>query len=286
MSPDLASPRAIAAHYTRPDLLGSILAAVRSAGKDPDALALEDLASVDEFHIRGREATLELAQDAGLGPGIRVLDVGSGIGGPSRRLAHTFGCEVEGVDLTEDLCRVAQALAERTGLAGAVRYRQGDACALPYGEASFDVVWTQHVAMNIADKPKLYGEMARVLRPGGTLALYDVIAAGPEPIHLPVPWAREAGASHLVSAEGLRRLLEDAGCRVHSWKDRTPESIRWIQAVASRTEAQGPPPVGLHLMLGEDFPAMFGNMGRNLEEGRIATVQVVAVKAGGSTLDP
>ncbi len=278
MSQDNASPRAVAAHYTRPDLLQSIFTALEKAGKDPGVLEPEDLAPMDEFHIRGREATLELAQAAGLGPGTRVLDVGSGIGGPSRCLARTFGCRVEGVDLTEELCRVAQELAARTGLADSVRYRQGDACALPFEDGTFDAVWTQHVAMNIADKPRLYGEMARVLRPGGTVAIYDVLAAGPEPIHLPVPWAREAGANHLATAEDLRELLAAAGCVVRSWKDTTPEAIRWHGALTARAAGREPPPLGLHLMLGPDFRLMVGNLGRNLTEGRIATVQVVATR--------
>lgn len=280
MSQDNASHHAVAAHYTRPDLLQTILAALEKAGKDPGALEPEDLAPMDEFHIRGREATLELAREAGLGPGTRVLDVGSGIGGPSRCLARTFGCQVEGVDLTEELCRVAQELAARTGLAGAVHYRQGDACALPFEDASFDAVWTQHVAMNIADKPRLYGEMARVLRPGGTLAIYDVLAAGPGPIHLPVPWAREAGTSHLATAEDMQALLGAAGCKVRSWKDTTPEALRWHAALMARADGQvAPPPLGLHLMLGPEFPRMVGNLGRNLAEGRIATVQILATRA-------
>lgn len=279
MSQDSASHHAVTAHYTRPDLLRAIFAALEKAGKDPGALEPEDLAPMDEFHIRGREATLELAQAAGLGPGTRVLDVGSGIGGPSRCLARTFGCRVVGVDLTEELCRVAQELAARTGLAGSVRYRQGDACALPFEDGAFDAVWTQHVAMNIADKPRLYGEMARVLRPGGTLAIYDVLAAGPGPIHLPVPWARDAAANHLATEAHLRELLAAAGCEVRSWKDTTPEALRWHGAVTARAAGGDPPPLGLHLMLGPDFRLMVGNLGRNLTEGRIATVQVVATRA-------
>ena len=143
-------------HYTRPDLGRLILAALEKAGKDINLLAPEDLAPVDEFHIRGRAATLELARSAGIDSKMHVLDVGSGIGGSSRCLAREFGCRVTGIDLTDEYCHVAAMLTERIGLAALVSYQQGDALHLPFPDSTFDVVWTEHVAMNISDKTRLY----------------------------------------------------------------------------------------------------------------------------------
>ncbi|MBI2959596.1 MAG: methyltransferase domain-containing protein, partial [Betaproteobacteria bacterium] len=151
-------------HYASSDLETAILAALANAGKDLDKLRSEDLAPIDEFHIRGRHATLELARAAGLDATKNVLDVGSGVGGPSRCIAAEFGCRVTGVDLTDEYCRVATMLAERIGLAHLVNYRQGDALNLPFPDGAFDVVWSQHVAMNIPDKAALYCEMHRVLK--------------------------------------------------------------------------------------------------------------------------
>lgn len=268
----------ITQHYTRQGLGDVILAALGKAGKDVDNLKPEDLAPVDEFHIRGREATLELAREAGLGPDTHVLDVGSGVGGPSRCLAQEFGCRVTGIDLTEEYCRVAQMLAQRIGLSNLVTYRQGDALALPFADEAFDVVWTQHTAMNIPDKVTLYREMLRVLKSGGMLAIYDILAGPVSPIHFPVPWARQPEASHLVTTEELRTLLKKSGFTIASWKDTTDVARIWFTNVAKKIQQSGLPPLGFHVLLGADFQAMAQNQRRNLEEGRIVLAQVVARK--------
>ena len=182
-------------HYTRPDLGDTILSALAATGKDLDHLTLEDLAPVDEFHVRGRQATIELAQQLPLDADTHVLDVGSGLGGASRYLALTYGCRVTGLDLTEAYCRVAQILADRLGLGSRVTYHHGSAVTMPFDDASFDVIWTQHAAMNIADKSTLYGEIRRVLRPGGVFACYDILAGPGGTPHFPVPWAREPSFS-------------------------------------------------------------------------------------------
>lgn len=159
-------------HYTRSNLRDIILLELQKAGRDINALTPEDLSPVDEFHIRGREATKELANLADLKRDSHVLDVGSGIGGPSRYLASEFGCYVTGIDLTEEYCQVAKMLAQRTGLKDRVNYEYGDALQMPFDDGIFDVVWMQHTTMNIEAKLKLYSEIYRVLKLGGRLALY------------------------------------------------------------------------------------------------------------------
>lgn len=270
----------IQAHYTRSDLGSAILAALEKSGKDLDRLTPEDLAPVDEFHIRGRAATLELARAAGLDSSRRVLDVGSGIGGTSRCLAREFGCRVTGIDLTEEYCRTAAMLSARIGLEHLVDYRQGDATNLPFADASFDVVWTEHAAMNIPDKLRLYREMHRVLEPGGTLAIHDVLAGPSGAVLFPVPWARTPESSFLVTPDELRKLLDEAGFTVTDWSDTTEQARDWFVAVAERIRKEGLPPLGFHLLLGPDFQVMAQNQRRNLEEGRIVLAQVLARPRG------
>lgn len=268
----------IQAHYSRPEIGSVILAALEKAGKDLGRLTLEDLAPIDEFHIRGRAATLELARAAGLDASKRVLDVGSGVGGTSRCLAKEFGCRVTGIDLTDEYCRAAAMLSAKVGLTDLVDFRQGDATALPFADGEFDVVWTEHVAMNIPDKPRLYKEMYRVLKPGGTLAVYDVLAGPTGPVLFPVPWARTPDTSFLVQPGELRRLLEDAGFTISDWSDTTEVARAWFVALAEKIRKEGFPPLGFHVLMGADFQAMAQNQGRNLQEGRIVLGQVVARK--------
>lgn len=269
---------AVQTHYTRSDLGNAILAALEQAGKDVSRLTPEDLAPVDEFHIRGRAATLELARAAGLDATKRVLDVGSGIGGTSRCLAKEFGCHITGIDLTEEYCRAAAMLSAKIGLADLVHYYQGDATSLPFDDGSYDVVWTEHVAMNIPDKPRLYREMYRVLRPGGVLAIYDILAGPSGPVLFPVPWARTPDTSFLVRPDELRRLLEGAGFTVSSWSDTTDAARAWFVSLAEKIQKEGLPALGFHMLLGAEFQAMAQNQRRNLEEGRIVLAQVIARK--------
>ena len=269
---------AIQTHYTRADLGDAILMALAKAGKDVNHLTPEDLAPIDQFHIRGRAATLELARAAGLDATKRVLDVGSGVGGTSRCLAKEFGCRVTGLDLTDEYCRAATLLSARTGLAELVDFRQGDATEMPFDDQTFDVVWTEHVAMNIPDKPRLYKEMHRVLKPGGTLAIYDVLAGPTSPVIFPVPWARTPDTSFLVPPDELRKLLDQAGFTVTDWADTTDAARTWFVALAEKIQKEGLPPLGFHVLLGSDFQAMAQNQGRNLQEGRIVLGQVVASK--------
>lgn len=254
----------------------AILSGLKKAGKDPDHLRQEDLAAVDEFHIRGRQATVELAEQLSLEASKHVLDVGSGIGGASRYLASVYGCQVTGLDLTEAYCQVAQMLADRLGLGELITYRQGNGLDMPFEAGAFDVVWTQHAAMNIADKAGLYAEIWRVLKSGGLFAIYDVVAGPGGPLYFPVPWAKEPSLSFLVTPDELRTLLEQTGFRQVSWRDASEAGRVWFQEVAKKMQQlSGPPPLGFHLLLGSEFKTMAANQVRNLNENRIGLVETV-----------
>jgi ubiquinone/menaquinone biosynthesis C-methylase UbiE len=267
----------VEAHYTRPDLGEIIVAALKAAGKDLDHLTPDDLAPVDEFHGGQRRATVRLAELVGFSGNERVLDVGSGLGGPSRYIAWRYGCRVSGIDLTAEFVRVAEMLTWRTGLTARVDYRQGNALDLPFDDQSFDIVWSQNAVMNIADRDRLYGELRRVLRPGGKLALQEVAAGPGGSPHYPVQWAREPSTSFLLTRQAIREKLEVAGFRVLVWQDTTEEARQAAQARARNVE--GPPPVlGTHLIIGDDWRAMFRNSARNLEERRTELFNAVLTR--------
>jgi SAM-dependent methyltransferase len=266
-------------------LLKRIEEALREDGKDLENLTLDDLMAVDEFHIRGREATTEMAELAALKPDERVIDVGSGIGGPSRFLASTFGCRVTGIDLTSEYCEVANALAQRVGLEERVSYQQANALAIPFEDESFDVAWTQHISMNIQDKQAFFKEMRRVVRPGGRLVIYDPIQGDGAALDFPVPWSRDGDINFLINAEETRRVLEGLDLEITRWQDASQKSVDWFAANAQRGQdlkanevpiPAAPPRLGLNVLLGGDWPIMAGNMVENLKNGRLAVVQVIA----------
>jgi len=273
----MTETRGVAEHYRRANLGAVILAALDAAGKDIDHLTPDDLAPIDELHSRGREATVDLARSLKLKGDETVLDLGCGIGGPSRYLAKTYGCRITGLDLTPEFCEAAAMLAERTGLAHKVDYRQGDALATSFADGSFDIVWSQNVAMNIADRDRLYAEIRRVLKPAGRYGFSDVVDAGGGALHYPVPWARDSSISFLLGAEATRQKLEAAGFRVIVFEDVTQRAL--ARARDRMKPAGAPLALGLHTVLGQDAPTMLKNMLRNYEEGRIGLVQGVVVRA-------
>lgn len=271
----------VARHYERPGLLQSIDAGLRSAGLDPERPRLEDLAAVDHFHLRGLEATHELAWLAGVRAGTKVLDLGGGIGGPARTLAAAYGADVTVLDLTPEFCRVGEVLTARLGLADRIRFHTGDALRQPFEPGAFDLVWTQHSTMNIPDKPRLYREAHRVLRPGGTLALHEIAAGPGGPIHVPVPWASSAEISFLLSPAELRASIIAAGFREIEWRDVTAGATDWLRARFGGGPPAGAPPVLTpQIILGDGFRPVFENLLRNLEENRVRVVEAVFQRDG------
>ena len=273
---------AVERNYGRSGLVERTLAALNSAGLDPNVLDRDALQPLDEFHIRGRAATRELAALAGLSTGSRVVDVGCGVGGPARTLAAEFGCRVTGVDLMAEYCELAELLTAGTGLSEHVTVRHGSALAMPFVDGAFDAAWMQHVSMNIEDKPCLYRELRRVLRVGGVLALNEVYAGPAGGRRYPVPWAADAGIDFLVSQEEARRTIVAAGLRELRWVDVTVKSTEWFRNVLGARRSGPPPALGLHLLVG-DFPTRAANVLRNLEEGRITVAMGVFVKDGGES---
>jgi SAM-dependent methyltransferase len=265
---------AVAGHYRQGRLEESILAAVEREGKDPEKLAAADLSAVDEFHVGGIEATQELAKHMELRAGLRVLDVGSGIGGPARYFAAQHGCRVTGIDLTEEFVRVARSLTARTKLDGLVEFRQGSALEMPFEPESFDRAYMIHVGMNIADKPGIFREVRRVSKAGGMFTVFDIVRAREAAIQYPVPWALSEETSFVGTTKDYRDALQGAGFQITQERGRGPFSIAFTERVMARMAQGGPPALGLHLLMGEKTPMMINNILAMMKEGVLEPVEI------------
>ena len=266
----------VESYYTRGRLEDSILQALTRAGKDLANLTHGDLATLDEFHAGGREATQELAAQMELRPGLHLLDVGSGIGGPARYFAAEHGCRVTGVDLTEEFVVVSRSLTRRTKLDHAVEFLHGSALVLPFGTGNFDRAYTIHAGMNIADKLGLFREVRRVLKPEGLFAIFDLMRTAEGPIRYPVPWALTEETSFVTHVNDYRDTLTAAGFHVTRERHRGAFALEFTQRMMARVAQSGPPALGLHLLMGEPTKVMLSNVHAMIQEGILEPVELFA----------
>ena len=272
----MGSEAKVAGHYTRRGLEETILRAAARMGLDPDRLNAIDLAPADEFHVGGLDATRELAAQMELEPGLRILDVGSGIGGPARFFAAEHQCKVTGVDLTEQFVSVAGSLTRRIKLDHLVEFVQASALDLKFKPESFDRAYMIHVGMNIADKASLFREVRRVLKPGGKFAIFDILRAVDAPMTYPVPWASNEDTSFVVDKGSYREALEKAGFRVEQERVRTAFAIEFTERAIAHAAQNGQPALALHLLMGDLAPVMIKNVLAMMKQGVLEPVEFYA----------
>ncbi|MEM7021117.1 MAG: methyltransferase domain-containing protein [Pseudomonadota bacterium] len=275
----MSDEQTVTDHYTKGDLLGRLRERLREDGVDPDSPTIEALAPYDQFHGRGMEATKELADQLQVAAGDHLLDVGSGIGGPARYLADRFHARVTGIDLTEHFCEAARHLASRLGLDDRTAFHHGNALAMPFEDAIFHGAYSMNVSMNIADKSALYGEIFRVLRPGGWLVLSE-IAQGPNgQVAFPTPWARTAESSFLVTPEATREGLESCGFVVTKLQSTTEKTLEYGARSKALVEAgQEPLHRAVQLIHGDLATEASANTARAAREGRTIPIEVFCTK--------
>lgn len=259
-------------HYSARDIEARILAAVRAAGLNPEArLSPEELGALDHFHTGGLGASRELQALAQIRAEDRVLDIGAGLAGPARLLASTLGCHVDCLEYSSDYCAGAVLLNRLTGLGDRIKVHNGSALELPFPDDTFDVVWMQNVGMNIADKRKLYGEIYRVLKPGGRYAFQEMAAGKTATSYFPLPWATDSGDNFLISAEEMQSVLRDTGFVAECFEDTSDAHLR--KTVANATPA-APGQLGLAVFV-DNLAQKAGNARRSLEEGQVRLVRGV-----------
>ena len=266
----------VATHYTHGSLLQAILSALKQMGKGPERFTAMDLSTGDEFHLGGLPATTALAKDLGLAPGMQVLDVGCGIGGPARYFAEAHKCRVTGIDLTEEFVQVAAELTRRCGLADRVAFRHGSALDLPFDAATFDAATLIHVGMNISDKARLFEEVRRVLKPGALFCVYEVMRAGEGDLPYPMPWAQSVETSFVETPEAYRRLLSAAGFTIEREENRRAFVLDLAREMRAKIEKDGLPALNQHVLIGPAARERLGNVMATLERGMIAPIEMIA----------
>lgn len=261
-------------HYSQDALGEKILNALNDAGKDLKALTIDDLATVDEFHIGGRAMTAHLMTYLQFQPDMHILDIGCGIGGAARYAAEKTKCRLTAIDLTPEYCNAAALLTQTTGLQEHIIYRHANALSLPFMNDEFDGAYTIHAGMNIGDKHTLYREASRVLQPGAFFGIYDVLRGdNAEHLDFPVPWAGEPTESALATLEEMRTALGQAGFEIL-----VEDNLAGYGLIALNKLSAAPPQPGPALVMGDTYPVKIQNLIHNIEKRRCAPWVIICRK--------
>ena len=274
----MSAGKTIASHWSKGDVYSRILSELEKASKPLDSLTIEDLAPVDHFHARGFPATIELADKLPIKRGHHILDIGCGLGGPARYLAHRFDCKVSGVDITGPFIDVAEKLTKLLHMQGRVELALGDGNQLPYESKMFDGAYAQHVTMNVEDRNRFFSEACRVLKPGAFFAITEHGLGPAENPYYPLPWSEDGSGAYLKTPEDTRRHLEQSGfgdVNIEYTGPKYLEGYHRAIALAARGEL---PPLGIHILMGDTAPQKTKNAARNIEERRTEPVQIICSK--------
>ena len=255
-------------HYLKKGLYKDIVNRLKEQEINLNEVKRSDIAGADEFHVRGAAVSKELAENINL-KGATVLDVGCGLGGPCRMLADEYNCQTTGIDLSNEYIMTAKKLSKLVKLDSKTSFVQGDATSLPFEDNTFDIVWTQHVQMNIPDKEKLYFEISRVLKPGGHFLYYDILKKGDGEVSYPMPWASKSDMSFLFKEKDMDGFLTKFKLTKEQSNDQTEAGIEYFDTLVNKLKEFGPPKMGLNVLMGETTMPKLMNIFGHLKSGEL-----------------
>jgi sarcosine/dimethylglycine N-methyltransferase len=267
-------------YYNRhPISCAIILAKLQASRGNLDGLRPEDLFPHDQDHYGGVAATDELAQTAGIGKGSRVADFCAGLGGTVRYLAHRYGADVTGIELTPARVAGAQELTKRVGLQETARVIEGNVLEVPLADASMDAVVSQEAFCHVPDLKKALIEAFRILRKDGRMAFTDWIANEPLTADdAQLMWDGMA-IQPVRSISDYCHLVENSGFRVLSATDLTDEwgpilreRLAMYQRLREEARQAGTP-------MGNDaFYKSYVRFVELIQQRKLGGIRIVAVK--------
>ena len=266
-------------HYSQGSIIDLILGGIKSMGKTIKNINIDDLALVDEFHIGGLEATKNFINKLAIDPSHHILDIGCGIGGPSRYTAETFKCKVTGVDLTKEYIEVGNTICEWVGLSENISLQQASALYTPFENNQFDAAYMMHVGMNIKKKKELTDEIYRIIKPGSLFGIYDVMKTGEKDLIYPVPWAQTKETSEVNTPEYYKQCLSQSGFSICEETDKKDFALNYFKNMVEKINKKNSfPPLGIHILMGDNAKEKIKNSHINLKSGSIKPYEIIAKK--------
>ncbi|MEM6845735.1 MAG: methyltransferase domain-containing protein [Bacteroidota bacterium] len=264
--------------YNHSRLLENILTRFRKMGLLQKRITRKDLADMDEMHLQGAAVSEYLANKLNISRQSKVLDVGCGIGGPCRMLADEYECSVIGIDRIPQFIQTARVLTKMMGLSCEVSFLKANALRLPFENASFNIVWTQHILMNIANKARFFSEIRRVLKPGGRFLYYDIFSTGQDGIRYPLLWAENASENHLYAHDEVASYFDIQDYRRVYTENHSPSGIFFAKAMEERIRTGKTPDLGLDIVLPDPTREKYPNSIKALVDKKIELHAGIYVK--------
>ncbi len=271
----MSTTEKVVSHYAKGGLFKRIMEALKASGIKVGELSEKDLKPLDEFHIGGIDATIDLLKNLDIKTSTKVLDLGSGIGGLARHITYNYNAKVTGIDLTPEFVNTAIQLTKMTGLD--IEFHVASALDIPITD-KFDILTLLHVGMNLPDKAKLFSEANRMLVPGGTFAIYDIMTVGKGNLDFPVPWASDKSSSFVDTLDSYHKESSSQSFIIKKERNRADFALDFFQKLKEKITYQDSPSIGLHIIMGEDAKIKINNVVKAIEDGHIAPIEIILKK--------
>ncbi len=254
---------------------------LRALGVAGDApIDVQQLVAFDQYHYLGTEAVDEAVRRLGLTPELNVLEVGSGIGGPSRHLAHRCGCRMAALELQPDLHATAVQLTERCGLSDRVDHLCGNVLD-GVSPDEYDAVVSWLTFLHIPQRRELYARCFEALKPGGGMYVEDYFARGEFTPGEQESLARDVFCERVPSMDEYREELSAAGFEALELIDMSEAWTAFVQERWSGFRAQRARNLALHgAEIVDGLDDFYGAIVKLFTAGNLGGIRLIASKPG------